>query len=416
MSPTRQASGDSDREEFLPAMPVVAPRPRVLVVQPSLQPPGGGNAVAAWMIEALKGPYDLSVLSWVPLEPDAINEYYGTSIALDDVRPLTLPGWLRKPFEALPTSAVLLKASMLFRYAKRMAPEFDAVVCGHNEADFGPRSIQYVHYPARLRPRPKVDLRWYHPSFALEPYYALCERVARLDPGAVSAALTLANSTWTAGLVEELYRPTRPVRVVHPPVAAAPAPLPWSQRENGFVCIGRLAPEKELERVVEIVGRVRRQEPDAHIHLIGSRGPRGYLRRVRQLAALHASWVHLHEDATREQIFDMIARHRYGVHGMREEHFGIAPAEAAAGGCVVFVPNGGGQVDIVGREARLIYDSTEDAVDKITSVMADADAQAGLRAALAARRAMFSTERFMETIRRTVAEVRAEGRFTASPS
>ena len=32
---------------------------RILIVQRSLSPPGGGNAVAAWMVHALAGRHDL---------------------------------------------------------------------------------------------------------------------------------------------------------------------------------------------------------------------------------------------------------------------------------------------------------------------------------------------------------------------
>jgi hypothetical protein len=32
---------------------------RVLLVQPSLDPPGGGHLVAAWMLEALRGPPEI---------------------------------------------------------------------------------------------------------------------------------------------------------------------------------------------------------------------------------------------------------------------------------------------------------------------------------------------------------------------
>ena len=38
------------------------------------------------------------------------------------------------------------------------------------------------------------------------------------------------------------------------------------------------------------------------------------------------------------------------LHGMREEHFGMAPAEMARAGVIVWVPNGGGQMEIVGDE------------------------------------------------------------------
>lgn len=379
---------------------------RILVVQPSLQPPGGGNAVAAWMIQALADRHDVSVLSWKPIDLDPVNAYYGTSIRPDQIRRLEMPRLVQRPIEAMTIGAVLLKASLLFRRAKRIARDYDVVVCGHNETDFGPRCIQYIHYPSRLRPRPATDIKWFHSRPLLVAYYRAAERLAGFRGDRVSEAVTLANSAWTAGLMTTLYGPSMHPRVVHPPVAAEIPDVAWDRREDGFVCVGRIAPEKEIERVVEIVRRVREQVPAAHLHLAGSRGAGRYTRRIERLAAGHASWVHLHADICRDELFQLISTHRYGIHGMREEHFGIGPAELLAGGCIVFVPNGGGQVDIVGAEPRLRYSTVAHAVDGIVRVMRDPEGQASLRAYLCDRRELFGTDRFVATIQALVEEVR----------
>jgi glycosyltransferase involved in cell wall biosynthesis len=139
--------------------------------------------------------------------------------------------------------------------------------------------------------------------------------------------------------------------------------------------------------------------------VIGSAGPTRYVRRLQQLADRHRAWLHLHVDVTRDGLLHHIAQHRYAIHGMREEHFGIAPAEAAAGGCIVFVPDGGGQVDIAGDEPRLRYGSDADAVAKIVAVLRSPGEQDRLQAHLAARRSLFSRETFMEAVRGLVHEV-----------
>ena len=51
---------------------------RVLLVQPSMQPPGGGNGVAAWILQALVPEHRVTVLSWRPVEIDPINRFFGT--------------------------------------------------------------------------------------------------------------------------------------------------------------------------------------------------------------------------------------------------------------------------------------------------------------------------------------------------
>ncbi|MFA6165704.1 MAG: glycosyltransferase family 4 protein [Gemmatimonadaceae bacterium] len=382
-----------------------APRLRVLVVQPSLQPPGGGNAVAAWILQALAGAHDITVCSWRPVALESVNAYYGTTLRHEDATWLPMPAVLRL-LEGVPLPVVLLKSSLLFRRAKKLVGDFDVVICGHNETDFGRRTLQYIHYPSRLRPRPHADLRWYHAwTGALAAYYALCDWVADFHAERVVEATTVTNSTWIAGRMVQLYGKEARPRVVPPPVEMAPSPLAWDDREDGFVCIGRIAPEKELERVIGILARVRQTRPEIRLHIIGSRGPQWYVRRVERLAREAGDWVYLHFDVSRSDLVGLIHQNRYAIHGMSEEHFGIAPAEALLGGSIVFVPDGGGQVDIVGPEYRLRFASDEEAVDKIVAVLGSERDQATLRAFLRDRGALFTRARFEVAIRGLVDEV-----------
>jgi hypothetical protein len=67
------------------------------------------------------------------------------------------------------------------------------------------------------------------------------------------------------------------------------------------------------------------------------------------------------------------------------------------------VPDGGGQVEVVGDEPLLRYRSTDDAVARILTVMASVRLQQEIRARLAGRASGFSHERFMDDIRGVVA-------------
>ena len=67
-------------------------------------------------------------------------------------------------------------------------------------------------------------------------------------------------------------------------------------------------------------------------------------------------------------------------------------------GCIVFVPNGGGQTEIVNHPA-LIYEDDDDAVRKIETVLANANLQETLRERLSQGVQRFSAERFTEAIR-----------------
>ena len=70
-------------------------------------------------------------------------------------------------------------------------------------------------------------------------------------------------------------------------------------------------------------------------------------------------------------------------------------------GCLVWVPAGGGQTEIVGR-SDLIYSGPEDAVAKIGRVLEDGNLHAALRTHFEVRKTMFSVDRFVHDVRAVV--------------
>lgn len=382
----------------------MADRRSVLIIQSTLRPPGGTQAVAAWMIEALKSSCDVGLACWEPPVFDEVNRAYGTTIRDRDVTVHAVPPFYQRLAAAMPVSLALLRWALVLRLARRVSGSFDVLISAENEADLGRAAIQYIHYPRQLRPRPAADLRWYHrPRALLTAYYALCDRLTGFTLAGVRRNRTFANSEWTANRVRDLDGKAE-ITVLPPPVAPAPFSVPWDARANGFLCIGRIAAEKEIEKVIAIVEAVRRQVPGIELHLIGSRGPEAaYGDKIRALVRARSTWLHLHEDLSRHDLQQKIGSYRYGIHGMQDEHFGMATAEMVEGGCIVFAPDSGGQVEVVGRNSGLLYANREDAVQKIVQVLNSSERQTGLRAELARRQGAFSSERFMQAIRDAVA-------------
>ena len=215
---------------------------RVLLVQPSLQPPGGGNGVAAWVLQALVPDHEVAVLSWRPVEIEPINRFFGTHLRPGDFNTLLVPRpWTYIP-DRLPVPATLLKLALVMRYTRRVSDNFDVIFGVYNETDYGRRGIQYIHFPTYLRPRPAVDLRWYHwPAAGLELYYRLADRIAGFSMDRLRANLTLVNSNWTGAHVRRFLGVD--TRTLYPPVVDPAPPPPWSERRNGFLAIGRISPE-----------------------------------------------------------------------------------------------------------------------------------------------------------------------------
>ena len=380
---------------------------RVLLVQPSMQPPGGGNGVAAWVLQALVREHRVTVLSWRPVEIEPINRFFGTHLSRSDFDTIVVPRSWRIIADHLPTPSTLIKMALLMRYTRRVSAGFDVLFGVYNETDYGRIGIQYIHYPTYLRPRPKVDLRWYHPpQSGLNLYYALADRIADFSLDRLKNNVTLVNSDWTGEQVAKFLG--IPTRTLYPPVVDPAPGLPWEERRNAFLAVGRISPEKEYERVMRILARVREQVPDLTLTIIGTwdRHSRRYFRSLTTLAESLGSWIRFRDNLTRDDVRVLMASHRYGLHGMREEHFGMAPAELARAGAIVWVPRGGGQMEIVGREPALMYESEDDAVTKITSTLASASEQHRLREKLAVISEQFSTTRFTQQVRTLVSEFR----------
>jgi glycosyltransferase involved in cell wall biosynthesis len=368
-----------------------------LVVQPSLQPPGGGNGVCAWMLQALRDDYRLTLLTWTPVDLDEVNRYFGTSLAPSDFTALSPSRASRAVLDGLPLPLSTVKTSVLRRRAKRIAPAFDVVLGAHGEADFGRPGIQFVHYPVRHVPALPVDRRWFHSSGTLSIYERCWSLISPFDDASMKSNVTLVNSEWTGRLVSRVHDVR--VQVLYPPAPGEFAHVPWDAREDGFVCVGRLSPEKRIEDAIEIVSRVRRTHPQAHLHIVGADDHAAYARGIRDRARRAGAWVTVEGTLAAAALAALLIRHRYFVHAMREEHFGMSIAQALRAGCIPFVPDAGGQIEIAGDEPALRYRSIDDAAEKIARVMADRELQDEVRSRLEVRAALFGPERFMERIR-----------------
>jgi glycosyltransferase involved in cell wall biosynthesis len=378
-------------------------RKRVLLAHPAVQPYGGGGGVASWMLEALQSDYSLSVLTWNPvIDPAAINRFYGTHLDASRLEHIPAYPQAARLQQHVPLRLDLLRSCLVMRRCQRLATQFDIVIGVHNEADYGCRAIQYVHYPSAFAlPRPEA-LHWYHANrHVVRSYHRVCQRLAHYSEARMRRNLTLVNSDWTGERVRERYRMESVT--LYPPVPGAFPPVEWNARESGFVCVGRISPEKGLDRIMDILAAVRARGHSTRLHIVGMPGIDGrYNDHIRRRVAQSGDWVGLEENVSRERLAQIIAAHRYGIHGASEEHFGIAVAEMVRAGCIVFVPDGGGQVEIVGNADDLRYRDDADAVEKIAAVLGSPERQQTLRGHLAERAPLFGADLFVRRTREIV--------------
>ena len=381
-------------------------RKRVLVAHPYLHPFGGANVVAAWVLQALRDEFDVTLATLGPVDCPALNRNFGTSLSDRDFSIRIAPAGYLLAWRAIPTRGALMQMAALMRWARALdrREHFDVLLGTENETDFGRPGIQYVHYPWVYLPRPDAEMLWYHhiPGF-LPLYRGVCRVLSGSSGDGLSRNLSLANSEFIAAKIRQIHGVSP--AIVYPPVPGAFPEIPWEQRRAAVVAVGRMHEIKRWEIAVEVLDLVRRQGLELGLTLIAAPDQPTYGARMAALAASRP-WFRILSDISRDELAREVAGYRYGIHTMENEHFGIAPAEMLQAGCIPFVHDSGGPVEIVGGRRELRFSDARDAAAKLAAVVQSPVLESELREELARRRDHYSAEKFTESIRRIVREFR----------
>ncbi len=374
-------------------------RAKVAIFHPQLIAGGGSEAVTVLAAEVLKKDYDVSLVAMGKIHLDELNKFYGTTLKEGEIELISLkiPIFLKKRFAAL-------RSYRLARFCKKIAPDFDVMISMYNLMDFGKKGIQFIadfSFDDNLRrsfdPEAAKYKKWfYKKSFLRKCYLKLAAFLYGDQKDNFKNNITVANSKWAASALKKNYDIN--AQVLYPPAVGVPQDIPWDNKENGFVCLGRISPEKQIEKVIGILKRLRNDNMDVHLHIIGGADDQDYFKLIENLCVENSSWCFLEGKMYGQNKLDFIAKHKFGVSGRSNEPFGIAVAEMVKAGCIVFVPNGGGQTEIV-NDAKLIYKDEEDAVVKIKKIINDIDSQKETRDQLSLNIKNFSEESFREGIK-----------------
>jgi glycosyltransferase involved in cell wall biosynthesis len=379
-------------------------KPRIAIIHPHLIEAGGSEARALHAAEALEGDHDVTLITMGRPDLGRLNRYYGTHLSADRIAIVSfpIPVFARNHFDAL-------RSYRVSRYCRANASRFDLMISTYNFMDFGVKGIQFIadfSFDDVLRETERNDPRTlvhaFHRSRIIRgPYLSLARMLSRTSRDGWKRNLTIANSDWTARTLREAFGIE--TRRIYPPVVEMPPGIPWDEREPGFVYLGRISPEKDIESIIGILKAVREGGFEIHLHIVGDANDPGYMNRIRALCLQNAAWAFLEGQMAGEEKAAFVGRHRFGISARWNEPFGIAVAEMVKAGSIVWVPNGGGQVEIVGHE-DLIYESVNDAAQKILRVLGNEERQSALLHHLMGKAELYSSGRFMSETRRVVWE------------
>jgi glycosyltransferase involved in cell wall biosynthesis len=375
-------------------------RPKVAVAHPRLVR-GGSEACALRAVEALKSEYAVTLIAGEPIRLSELNAYYETNIDSEEieVREIPLPALFRGV-----DGLFALRGTAFARYCRRNAPAYDVMISAYSVMDFGRKGIQFIadfSFDDGLREKSRGD--------RIQAIGALCDnpwsRLAYLWATRVISGttrdgwkrnLTVANSNWSARLLKEKFGVE--AQTLYPPVSGQLPCPPWEEREEGFIYLGRISPEKRIEDILWILQCVRDMGNDVHLHIVGDIGDNPYGEKIARLCREHGDWASMEGQMSGKEKGEFIGCHRYGISARDREPFGISIAEMVKAGCLVWVPGDGGQVEIVDCP-ELTYTGRQDGVSKIDAVLKDGGLAGGLRARLGIKGELFTVERFKSGVR-----------------
>lgn len=373
-------------------------KPTVAIIHPSLWR-GGSEPCALWAIEALKRQYEVTLIASSEVDLDQLNRYYGTNLMPHELKiirvPIPIPlRWIKGFF--------MLRYFRLQRYCRKNSSRFQVMFSSYNPMDFGKRGIQYVldpnfdqHLLLKMAGQPKGIRRlFYKDSLGRRLYQSLSRRLSGSTHEGLRQNQTLVDSDWT-GHFTRLHLNVE-TKTVYPPVVTSFKPRAWTAKDEGFVCIGRIISEKKIENIIQVIDQLNKGGSKLHLHIIGTVGNARYFESLIKLSS-GKDWIFFEIGIPFSRKNLLLETHRYGIHGRENEPFGIGIAEMIKAGCIVWVPQGGGQVEIVNQD-ELTYTNIDDAVSKISSVLASPASQKRLREHLRHRSELFSTGVYMEEI------------------
>lgn len=360
---------------------------------------GGSDLVMMNIIESLQQDHNVSILSFGKVDIAGLNEYFGTAVKdIDEVEtgvvlsniPPLMEGLKRVTGSWFGSFHVAVTSKRI----ETIVSNYDLVVSS-GELPIDHPKIQYVHYPRYYTH--EVDSR-----IAETVYQKLSNFIGRFGKPNINDGDLITNSCWTKSITDSIYSSN--CEVVYPPITVEDfEQIDWEDQEEGIVSIGRIDRSKRISDIIEIVDQLVDNGHEIHHHIVGPASDDKYAKRINKMVATRP-YVHLEGEVSRQRMIDLINSHKYGLHGMRNEHFGIAIAEMLAGKTIPMVPNGGGQTEIVKEMDSLTYDNQGQAVKNFERIINNTDMQLNLLRDLSDVEARFGKERFHKEFRNIVSK------------
>jgi glycosyltransferase involved in cell wall biosynthesis len=354
----------------------------VLVVHKHVLPIGGAEFSLAVLLELITMDLGLkTVLVTHEIFPvSKLNEVWGTEIKYENLEVIKL----KLPIKFLP-GFTYLKLAWISKFVKDNADRYFLIISildpllGVEGAVILIKDVTFI-----LRR---------HSSLLMKIYYKLIELIF----GEIKKNnLIISNSEFSRRMLKD-YLGLDSV-VIYPPVfvASDPDEVPWEEREDGFVYLGRISREKKVLEIIDAVRSLRERGYDLHLHIVGTGHDKKYLEEVKKNCS--GEWCSMEGAKYGKEKEEILLRHKFGINLCEVETFGISVAEQTSLGEIVFVADSGGQVEIVEDEILRVKNK-EDFIRKFEILVRNVDKIEEIRGKLKKKLVEYHKDTFKEKVK-----------------
>ena len=261
-------------------------------------------------------------------------------------------------------------AKLLKKYSKQL--DYDYLFSTQSSSPFEPvflnkakKNVAYVHFP-------EIHFDYAKGTFRRRLYLWLFKRW--VEQGIDKLDMVFCNSNYTKEAIQRYWKRhgvKEPI-VVYPPVNLDKfwSDKPLAQRRKRVVYVARFISAKRHEIMKKLAADLLSYEFVSVGGLI--EGEKNWFSNFSENLPQNYT---LKTNLPGSDLIETLQSSRIYVHLMEGEHFGIAPVEALASGCVTLVHNSGGMKEFIPEEFRWV--SYDDLKDKIVNCMESADESLG---------------------------------------
>lgn len=334
---------------------------KFLVVHPYLDIYGGGERVCHNVIKTLVVHGQSVELLTFDFDADRYREIVGQEFPKSVViHSLGKRIDFKPPFTIYKRRSSFVK--LLKKYRDRL--EYDYLFSTQSSSPFEPvflnkakKNIAYVHFP-------EIHYDYDHSSIKRKAYLWLFKKW--VEQGISKLDMVFCNSNYTKETIERYWKPhgAKDSIVVYPPVDLDKfwCDAPLSERRKRVVYVARFIAAKRHEIMKKLATDLPAYEFVSVGGLIESE--KSWFNKFSEnLPQNYSLKINLPVSDLVKTLHDS----RVYVHLMEGEHFGIAPIEALASGCITLVHNSGGMKEFMPEEFR--WERYDDLKEKIVRCM-----------------------------------------------